>query len=283
VPNLIHRDNGRIIYNLTEDPEPINHLPTPDFTGLPLERYLMEALMIPLMTTRGCYWGKCTFCTYREIHNRGVEKRDPSLIVKDMQFLSKTHQCHFFRMVDDAISPGTCKALARAILDAGLDIKWKVSARLEKAFTPELCRLMAEAGCDKVLFGLESYNQRVLDRMGKGIRVAHVKPVLRHFKQAGIKTHVSIMVGFPTETREEAGQTRRFIEENRDLFTTWSAQTFNLEMGTEIDRCPGKFGITRIYREEKIRRDLRYGYRFETESGMTWHEAEEITRQIRGL
>jgi radical SAM superfamily enzyme YgiQ (UPF0313 family) len=281
VPNLIFRKDDRIVFNPTTDPEPLNQLPTPDFRDLHLGRYLLGELMIPLITSRGCYWGKCSFCTYREIHKQVKELRDPSLVVKDLKFLSEKYQCKIFRIVDDALPPKSCRALSTEILAAGLDIRWKCSARLEKTFTPDLCRVMARAGCYKVMFGLESYNQRVLNLMKKGIRVAHIKSILKNFKDAGIQTHVSCMTGFPTETKEEAEETRRFLETNRDLYTTWGVQTFSLEGGTEIDRHPEKFGITRVFRKDRVRHGLRYGYRFEAESGMSWDEAEEITRKIQ--
>ena len=35
---------------------------SPDFDGLPLERYLAPELVLPLATSHGCYHGKCAFC-----------------------------------------------------------------------------------------------------------------------------------------------------------------------------------------------------------------------------
>ncbi len=283
VPNLIYPKGGRIIQNPVFDPEPMNRLPTPDFQGMDLDRYLLDEMMLPLITSRGCYWGKCSFCTYREIHTQALELRDIPLVVEDMKHLSERYQCQSIRLVDDAIPPKRCKALAAGILEAGVHVKWRCSARLEKGFTAEVCRLMRQAGCEKVAFGLESYNQRVLDLMRKGTRVDHVRPILERFNEAGIKTHLNLMIGFPTETREEAEETRRFLEENKQLYSTFGIQTFNLEAGTELDRAPGKFGIAKIYRDEKLQYGFRYGYRFETECGLSREEAERITKETRNI
>ena len=39
-------------------------LPLPDFDGLPLDRYFVPERIIPYLATRGCYWGRCTFCDH---------------------------------------------------------------------------------------------------------------------------------------------------------------------------------------------------------------------------
>jgi hypothetical protein len=281
VPNLVWAKKDRVIQNLTESPEPMNSLPTPDFDGLTPDRYLSNIMMLPLITSRGCYWGKCSFCSYREIHAHSLEFRDVRLVLEDMIKLSKQYHCERFRIVDDALSPSRCWVLSNEMLAAGLDLKWWCSARLERGFTAEVCRLMAEAGCDRVAFGLESVNQRVLNLMRKGVRAENVKSILEHFRKAGIKTHLNVMIGFPTETREETEQTKRFLKENVGLYTTYGVQTFNLEAGTELDRTPEKFGITRICRDEKRRYGFRYGYGFETASGLTRNEAEQISNDLR--
>ena len=62
VPNLVYRDGGTIRVTERKVPEKINDLPLPDFDGLPLDKYLAPYLALPLLTARGCYFGKCAFC-----------------------------------------------------------------------------------------------------------------------------------------------------------------------------------------------------------------------------
>jgi radical SAM superfamily enzyme YgiQ (UPF0313 family) len=283
VPNLIYPKRGRVICNPHLESEPMNTLPTPDFSGLPLRRYLLKEMMLPVITSRGCYWSKCVFCTYREIHTQRLEFRDIPFVVQDMRRLAERYRCESIRIVDDALSPKRCHALSRKLLDEKIQIQWRCSARMEKGFTSEICQIMRQAGCVQVGFGLESYNQRILDLMKKGTQVAEVIPLLKRFKDAGIRTHLNLMIGFPTETRKEAGETMRFLDENRHLYHSFGVQTFNLESGTDIDRYPEQFGITEIKRGEKRRYGFRYGYHFETEHGMSREEAEAFTEALRNL
>ncbi len=56
----------------------------------------------------------------------------------------------------------------------------------------------------------------------------------------------------------------------------------NLEGGTEIDCHPERFGITKVHRGDRVSHGLRYGYRFETRSGMEMKEAAQMGEYITG-
>jgi anaerobic magnesium-protoporphyrin IX monomethyl ester cyclase len=72
---------------------------------------------------------------------------------------------------------------------------------------------MRDAGCLKIVFGLESFNQRVMDFMKKGIKQEWVRRITSDCVDLGIAVHCYIIVGFPTEKEEEARETMNFIED----------------------------------------------------------------------
>ena len=67
--------------------------------------------------------------------------------------------------------------------------------------------LMGKAGFRFILYGLESANQKTLDRINKNLKVAQIEPVLRYAKQGGLEPHITIMVGYPWESREDMQKT----------------------------------------------------------------------------
>lgn len=106
----------------------------------------------------------------------------------------------------------------------------------------DLLRLLAEGGCKRLMFGLESYNQRILDLMNKGFKVEEIGGIVEGCHEVGIEKRLMCMVGFPTETREEALETMRFLIDYRGKYTSFVVQPFHLEGGTEIDYHPGDSG-----------------------------------------
>jgi len=65
IPNLVQRDRLQgARFTAGEASEDMRALPPPDFDGMPLDKYFSPVLTLPYDPTRGCYWGKCTFCHY---------------------------------------------------------------------------------------------------------------------------------------------------------------------------------------------------------------------------
>jgi radical SAM superfamily enzyme YgiQ (UPF0313 family) len=77
---------------------------------------------------------------------------------------------------------------------------------------PEDYRLMKKAGFRMLLFGLESANQETLDRLNKGMTVQDIVDGCRWAREAGLEPHVTIMVGYPWETREDVLATLKFTK-----------------------------------------------------------------------
>ncbi len=105
---------------------------------------------------------------------------------------------------------------------------------------------MKESGCTLLMFGLESGNQRTLNLMSKGTKLDDVEKIIRNLKDVGIGIHVYLIFGFPGETDEEAEDTLRFIEKNRDFLDSGFAHEFGLEWGSPIHTHYRDFGITKI-------------------------------------
>jgi len=284
IPNLMWSENGEVRRNEHRDPLDIKTLPTPDFDGLPLEKYFSPELVLPLAITRGCYWGKCVFCTLYTVIGPGYRGRAIEQTVEDMRTLSAKYKTkHFYLAIED-LPPNMAARLPQAILDAKLDVDWWCDARLEhEAFTQEVCDAMAAAGCKRIAFGFESSSQRVLARMCKGIDPDKSIELVRRVRKSGISVTLYVMTGFPTETRDEARETLQTILANRDAIQEVSVRVFYLDETSEIFKRRSEFDILEVYPDPEA--DLQVYYDFKAGSGMSRREAREayleFTRALR--
>ena len=103
--------------------------------------------------------------------------------------------------MDDVIAASRFSQLADAILAAGLKLYYYAMAKPVKQFDYSVLSKMHQSGCRYLMWGVESGSQRVLDLMDKGIRIPEVDAVLNDTRKAGVRNHVFVMGGFPTETR----------------------------------------------------------------------------------
>ena len=78
--------------------------------------------------------------------------------------------------------------------------------------TSEDYRLMKKAGFRMLLFGLESANQKTLDLLNKGLTVKDIVDGCKMAREAGLEPHITIMVGYPWETKDDALNTLRLAK-----------------------------------------------------------------------
>lgn len=276
VPNLVFRDplSGQVCFSPKQSPLDIKKLPTPDFSDLPLDKYFSPELVLPLAITRGCYWGKCVFCTLYTVIGPGYRGRTIEQAVADMRVLSERHGTNKFYLAIEDLPPSMAKALPRAILEAGLDVQWWADARLEhEVFDQQVCDDLAASGCMRLAFGYESASERVLDLMCKGIDPERSMELVRRVRKAGISVTLYVMVGFPSETRAEARQTLATILAHREFVQEVSVRVFYLDERSEIFKRRQEFGITEIYPDPGA--DLQVYYDFKASDGMSRREARE--------
>ncbi|MBU4220390.1 MAG: PqqD family peptide modification chaperone, partial [Euryarchaeota archaeon] len=282
VPNLIYKKGDRIRMNkLSPAGEDINLLPTPDFDGFPLEMYLSPHLVLPLLSSRGCYWGRCTFCDHSFGYSGKYRPRDASMLYNDIAVLKKKYGTGFFTFQDEGLSPKLISALSDKIIENDLNISWLADSRFEPAFSEEMSKKLARAGCKMLYFGLESGNERILACMDKGIKKENVRKICKYCSDAGIWTHLFLIFGFPTETSEEAKETMNFVLANSSIVRSMSFGSFQLTKHSKVYENPEKFGVANIAQEDKL--DLSLWYECNVQRGMSKKDTDAVIKTFDAL
>ncbi|MFQ5449850.1 MAG: B12-binding domain-containing radical SAM protein [Nitrospinaceae bacterium] len=287
VPNLIHLVNGRVVHNEKAKSLPYEKLVPPNFDGLPLEKYLMPYPVLPYMASRGCYWGKCTFCTHSFIYDSYYRKENETRMAEEIEYLSQRYQTRYFTFSDEAISPNAFRRMSSAILARNVEMRALGMLKFESdnVETPDLFEHMYRAGFIMLFFGLESANDRVLSLIDKGCDQNTEKLVLENSSRAGIWNHLYLFFGFPTEEREEAEDTIRFTIKNSETGTgiihSVGQSTFSLEKDSAIYHNPGKFEIGRIFHDPE--RDMAIIFDFDIKSGMSREEVMDVYENFNGI
>ena len=222
VSNLCYVDRDRLRFTEIRSVD-INAAPFPDFTGFSLDRYFLPALVLPTYTSRSCSWNRV-----------------------------KRFGTSYFTFIDESMTPGIVKKMADVIVHRQMNIRWYGEARLLPGFTDEVLNKAWQSGARLFQFGLESYNQRVMYLINKGIKEKDVLLILKRCLKSGIAFHLFCFLGFPTETRADAARTLSFTheiirkadDEYGNPYCTKGIGTFGLEVGTPIYENPQAFGIT---------------------------------------
>ena len=231
---------------------------TPDYSDFLLDRYISAIEVVnpmhslwsdgrwnKLTMAHGCYWGKCTFCDISLDYIKLYEPIAAGLLCDRMETIIAQTGQNGFHFVDEAAPPALMRALAIEIIKRKLVVSWWTNIRFEKSFTRDLCLLLKAAGCIAVSGGLEVASDRLLELIQKGITVAQVARVNRHFTEAGIMVHAYLMYGFPTQTAQE---TIDSLEMVRQMFKAGILQSafwhqFTMTAHSPVGLSPASFGV----------------------------------------
>lgn len=276
IPGLVSMMDSRPCLTPPQPPPPLEGLPPPDFSDLQWDLYLVPRPYAPLRMSRGCYWGRCTFCI-----RYGIERVDflpPQRVVEEMQRLGELYGVRDFTVNDDCMPPQYWEELCDRILGQHLQVSMLIWAKPVSGFTARRLEKMARAGVRQIRWGVESAHPRVLRLMRKGTTVPAMTRVLSHARQAGIWNHACFILGFPTETRQEAQATLDFLASHRDLISSFILYPFVLYEHTHVFRHPEEFSIRNIRRRATPFFDL---LEYATGSGMSTHETLALVRKAK--
>jgi radical SAM superfamily enzyme YgiQ (UPF0313 family) len=278
IPNLIYRDASGIHTSPSSYAEDMSALPPPDFDGLPLEKYFVPNRILPYLATRGCYWGRCEFCDHGEGYTAGYRTKKIDEIIGEIRHLKTKYQCRHFHFTDESYPPALFRKLTRKLVETNMDIVWTTHMRFEKSLSDEAVWNDArDSGCKFLHYGYESGNERVLKLMDKATTKEVIKTSLQRAADAGIWNHCMGFFGFPGETRQDAYDSIRFLEENKHLIHSIGFGTFDLSKHTPVAKDPERFGVTPYINPEW---DLALDYYFTVKEGLSVEEAERVFEEF---
>ncbi|MEW2259259.1 radical SAM protein [Streptomyces sp. NPDC047869] len=177
----------------------LNGQPAPDFRQFDFADYSNQAHQFPYRLTVGCYWGRCTFCSYGNRYRdaRAFQQIDPGTAARHLVGLARRLGITDVAVADENTGLRHLLRVMDAVRRGGADLTFRVRARLEPELAdPGFCRRLREAGCVQISTGFETAHQDILDSLHKGQDAAHAERAVLNLTGAGIVTNLSFMDGY---------------------------------------------------------------------------------------
>ncbi len=216
IAGLAWRDGSEIVINPDRPFIPnLDDLPVPLHELLPLDKQRMPMIKGPftfIVTSRGCPAG-CKFCIKHANYQYSVRLRSPENILAELQWLAELgiHNVHMYADLF-TVSRDQVVGLCELIISSGLKVHWTCNSRVDYV-DEEMLRLMGQAGCSWISWGIESANEQILKRVHKGYHKEQAGRALRWARAAGIKNWGYFIIGLPGETEETVRETIEYSKQ----------------------------------------------------------------------
>jgi radical SAM superfamily enzyme YgiQ (UPF0313 family) len=198
----------------------LNAFPAHDYGLIAVEKYfaLKGARQIDYISSQGCRF-RCAFCADPAVFDRGWTGLSPERVADEVEHLHRRYGMDDLAFQDETFfthAPRT-DAIADGFLRRGLRISWTATLRADQAcrLGKDLFAKTVRAGLRRVMVGVESGSQAMLDRLQKDMKLEQVRRTAELCTAHGVGAIFNFIVGFPGESDESMRATLTLAKELR--------------------------------------------------------------------
>jgi anaerobic magnesium-protoporphyrin IX monomethyl ester cyclase len=218
IKGVAFRKNGKIVIN---QPRPLienlDTIPLPAYDLLQLDAYSIPSTSrkpyITYIRSRGCPFS-CNFCGVQKMFGRKYRLESLQKTIKNMENLIENYNIKeiIFKDSEFVINKESVNELCNLLIEKKYDLTWACNARVDTV-SKNLLIKMKNAGCNSITYGVESGDQKTLDRIGKQITLDQSRNAIKLTKDAKIRCVANFIIGLPEETEEAIKKTIKFAKE----------------------------------------------------------------------
>lgn len=249
---LCHHDKRPAERVIRSEPiQDMNVVSAPDFSDMfealrPLQasgvlpRWLPR--MLPMETSRGCWWGAKHHCTFCGLNGDGMGFREKSTdrVLAELSEISPWG-VDLVWMTDNIMPRRYLKELLPAL--AGDDTKPRLFYEVKANHSEQEIDTMALGGVARIQPGIESLSSHVLQLMRKGVSAHQNIALLRHCAGVGMWVTWNILYGFPGEVVEDYESTIAVMPMLEHLQPVTGAHKIIIDRFSPYFREPEALGI----------------------------------------
>ena len=244
VNNLVLRTGKDIIFTPSDYSlahPTLDELMIPDYEAIDFDNYYGYELIRDkfervsswgiVLGSRGCPYS-CNFC--HNFWGNSARYRSVESVIDEVDLLDKDYAVRnlFFLDPNFTLNRKWARNIANGIRDRTVKLHWSIQTRFDLVDSDTLDHL-AEAGCRQIFYGLESYNDSVLQMMNKRITTQLIDEAVDLTRSKGITPFMFIMLGAPGETKEGIRRTIDFLRREE---LPYIAIVYGPRFGTKFQR-----------------------------------------------
>lgn len=237
VDNIAYKQNGKFLRtqsSLESNPLEDNMI---DYSLFPKEDFNE---FVTLRTAKSCPFS-CSFCGFPQRAGK-YKYLSVELVEKELNAIRDIGKITTLTFIDDTfnVPKERFRQILQMMIKNNYGFKWNSFYRSDHG-DERTIELMGKAGCEGVFLGIESGSDLQLERMNKTSRRKDYMKAIPLLKEAGIRVHSNMIIGFPGETYDTYQETVSLIEETKP--DTFRSQLWYADPVTPIWQEKDNYGV----------------------------------------
>jgi anaerobic magnesium-protoporphyrin IX monomethyl ester cyclase len=225
------RVEGKPVRNPPRPLIEMNQLPEYNYGLIPVERYfqLKGDRQLDYISSTGCFF-RCAFCADPFVYNRRWVALSPERIGEETERLWRRYQFTDLSFQDETFFtyPKHVAAIAEEFLARGTRFSWTATLRADQAhrMPDDMFELCVRSGLRRVMIGVESGSQEMLDWLTKDITMEQVIEAAEMCVRYNVGAIFPFIVGFPGETDQSVRDSLAMIKRLRAMSPYFETPVF---------------------------------------------------------
>lgn len=217
IDGLAYIENGTPVINDVKILADLADLPIIDFTFVDPKKYYFQnrncKKMLHVYSSKGCS-GSCTYCYNTGYAQRKWRARPSEYYISELKYLIENYQIDGVYFVDDLLSSSReyLQEFCENLIRNDLGIYWSCDMRADLCEKEDL-KLMYDAGCRWIMFGIESGTPEGQKIIKKNLDLNKTKELMDYLDEIGIFTTVTFVTGFHYQTEKDLKATVKYMLE----------------------------------------------------------------------
>lgn len=212
VQGITYRRLGEIVQNTGRALQPMEGFGRVNYDLIDVERYFQKKgrRQFDYISSTGCYF-RCAFCADPFVFGRKFTAIPPEQMCEDLAYYHSKYKFTDLNFQDETFFTYAkrIKGFAEGLVKLNLGFSWAATMRADQGerLGDEVWQMLKESGLRRVLIGVESGSQEMMDWLKKDIKLTSVLWCAEKCKELGIAINFPFIVGFPGESEKSVRAT----------------------------------------------------------------------------
>jgi len=197
----------------------INNLPDMSWNLIKVEEYIRDDVTvnsrtINMTTSYGCPYG-CKFCYEGVAYKQRWTGLSSDRVLGEIDRLISSNYINGIKFYDADffVNPTRVIEICKGMINKNYSINWAASAHVKDILRLKNdMKLIKDSGCTRILIGVESGSNEILELINKKVTVEEVLEVAKLCDEYDIIASFTFIVGFPFEADKNGADTKALIE-----------------------------------------------------------------------